>query len=436
MAANRSWHRWILAIAWTVLVSGFAMAQTSIVMWTFLNPTRESPREIALRQMIDDFQAANPDVQVVVEPQDFAIMPTKFFLGHVSGGNPDVVWIDAKNLGGLLQSGAGANLNELFIDGWSDEERADFYISAGWDAAKDAEGVVRAVPLFHGTTVLYYRKDLLAAAGIDPASIRTWDDLAAAAATLTVDNDGDGRIDVWGLGMPLSSERTEMGAMIHMMLEGIDPLIDATCQPDYANDGGVRALEGLAQFLQGDDPVTPSDSFVYNVDDVTEQFAAGRYAIAVASALRFTGTQAQAAFGGENMGILPWPTFDADRYPGAMNVSGWWTTVWESSPNKEAAARFVEYMVSQDGINLWSRVGGQVPIRTSVLADPYFEEPANAHMQVVRDSWAHWSWIEPTQCNTRTFQGDLNLAAQAYIQDGVDPMRALQDAERRFREAQ
>ena len=57
-------------------------------------------------------------------------------------------------------------------------------------------------------------------------------------------------------------------------------------------------------------------------------------------------------------------------------------------------------------------------------------------MQVVRDSWTHWSWIEPTQCNTRTFQADLNEAIQRYVQDRIDPNAALQEAERKFREAQ
>jgi multiple sugar transport system substrate-binding protein len=169
---------------------------------------------------------------------------------------------------------------------------------------------------------------------------------------------------------------------------------------------------------------------------VTEQFAAGRYAIAVASALRFARTQGQAQFGAENMFILPWPTYTAETSPGPMNVSGWWTTVWDGSPNKEAAALFVEHMVSPAGIELWSKVGGQVPIRTSVLQDPFFEQAENAHMQVVRESWSNWSWMEPTQCNTRTFQADLNEAVQRFIQDGVDPMTALEEAERKFREAQ
>ena len=92
-----------------ILAAGPAGAQTNVTMWTFLDPNKTSPREVALKQMIADFEAANPGIKVTVEPQDFAQMPAKFYLGHRTGGNPDIVWIDAKNLAGLERSGSGAD---------------------------------------------------------------------------------------------------------------------------------------------------------------------------------------------------------------------------------------------------------------------------------------------------------------------------------------
>ena len=111
---------------------GAALAQTTVTMWTFLNPTRTSPREVALRQMIENYERANPNIRIRVEPQDFAQMPTRFFLGHRTGQNPDIVWIDAKNLGGLIQSGAAADLNQAVVRNWSQADRDDFFVRAGW----------------------------------------------------------------------------------------------------------------------------------------------------------------------------------------------------------------------------------------------------------------------------------------------------------------
>lgn len=58
-----------------------AMAEdTTIRMWTFLDPTNtENGRSVALSQMIDEFEAENEGVKVVVEPQDWNTMTAKFW---------------------------------------------------------------------------------------------------------------------------------------------------------------------------------------------------------------------------------------------------------------------------------------------------------------------------------------------------------------------
>ena len=82
------------------------------------------------------------------------------------------------------------------------------------------QGKSYAVPLFHATTSLFYRKDLFKEAGVDPASIKTWDDLVEAARKLTRDIDKDGRVDIWGFGTPLSTERTGGTTAFTTMLVG------------------------------------------------------------------------------------------------------------------------------------------------------------------------------------------------------------------------
>ncbi len=46
----------------------------------------------------------------------------------------------------------------------------------------------------------YYRKSIFEEAGIDPAGIKTWDDLLNVATQLTKDTDGDGQVDQFGIG--------------------------------------------------------------------------------------------------------------------------------------------------------------------------------------------------------------------------------------------
>ena len=146
-----------------------AAAQTTVTMWTFLDPNKTSPREVALKQMIETSRRPIPSIKIKVEPQDFAQMPPKFFLGHRTGSNPDLVWIDAKNLGGLSSRAPAPISDPLMVA----------QVAAGAARRLFREGRARrrrrrrqssyALPLFHGASV-----DLLSQgpAASRPASIR------------------------------------------------------------------------------------------------------------------------------------------------------------------------------------------------------------------------------------------------------------------------
>ena len=425
--------RWMLAGGLVLATLSSAAAETTVTMWTFLDPNKTSPREVALKQMIAEFEAKNPDVKIKVEPQDFAQMPLKFYLGHNTGGNPDIVWIDAKNLGGLASSGAGADLGEAVVGKWPAGAADDFFVKAGWEAGM-VDGKQVALPLFHGASVIYSRTDLLAAEGIDPASLTTWDSLRAAAKKLTKDTDGDGRVDVWGFGMPLAPIKTESTPVLIGMLSASEGPVFDGCKANYATDAGVKALEMTAGMIT-DDRITPQEALVQNVDDITDQFGSGRYAIAITSNLRYSVIAKNATFPADQMAIMAWPGWGEGK-PGPMPVSGWWVAAWNKSAHLPEAARFIDHMVSPEGVRLWATVGGQVPTRRSLLSDPFFSEPANRWVGTMIDAWSAGSWMEPVACNTRTLQGGLNEATARVVIDKADPKVALAEAEQKFAEAQ
>lgn len=420
----------VAALSIVLAGTGYASAQTTVTLWTFLDPNKTSPRELALKQMITDFEGKNPSIKIKVEPQDFAQMPPKFFLGHRTGSNPDLVWIDAKNLGGLAKSGAGADLGAVNTSKWSAAEKADYFVKAGWDAGV-VGGKLVALPLFHGASVIYYRKDLLKQAGINPATLKTWDALRDAARKLTVVKDG--RTETWGLGMPLAPLKTESTpALIGMLDQPAN--IYAGCKANYATETGAKALAYTASLLT-DAKVTPMEALVNNVDDVTDQFIAGRYAMAITSNLRYSVIAKNAKFGAENIGIINWPSWIGQK-PGAMPVSGWWVAAWAKSPHLAEAARFAEFMAGAEGVKLWATVGGQVPTRKSLLSDPFFTKPENEWVGTMVSAWSASSWMEPIECNTRTLQAGLNEAVARFIQDKIPAMDALKEAEKKFADAQ
>lgn len=415
------------------VLAGVASAQTTVTMWTFLDPNKTSPREVALKQMIADFEKANPDIKLVVEPQDFAQMPSKFYLGHRTGTNPDIVWIDAKNLAGLDQSGSGADMDALVANEWPQADRDDFYAKAAWDAAL-FDGTRMALPVFHGGSIIYYRKDLLAEAGIDPKTLTTWDALLAAAKKLTKDKDGDGRIDVWGLGMPLAPLKTEASPVYISLLEDRDSLYGDNCTVHLSSDLGVKGITYTADLITKE-KVTPQEALVLNVDDITDQFIAGRYAIAIGSNLRYSVVKSRATFGKDNFEIMKWPSWSGEK-PGATPLSGWWVAIWKNSPRAAEAAKFVNYMLSADGVRLWSTTGGQIPTRSSILKDDAFKGSDRDWVRLMIDAWGETGYMDPPACNTRTLQTALNEATARVVIDGADPVTALKEAEQKFSDAQ
>ncbi|MET0204369.1 MAG: extracellular solute-binding protein, partial [Casimicrobiaceae bacterium] len=300
---------------------------------------------------------------------------------------------------------------------------------AGWDAS--VEGKKRAaVPLFHATTSLFYRKDLLKAAGIDPASIKTWDQLAEAAKKLTLDTDKDGRIDVYGFGTPLSTERTGGTTAFTVMLVGGGKPWTASCKANYADDVGVRAVQWHVDMI-GKHNAMPKEIIANHVDDVADQFTAGRYAIAVMPFARYSQVASQAKWGGDNLGILPWPNWTADK-PGPQQVQGWWAAVWAKSKRAPEAAKFVEWMINQDSVRAWAVTGGQVPTRMSVWKEPAMRQPKFDYMQAVIDGWSKSSFLVPLECNTARFDADWNQAVQRVIVGGKTAKEAMQEAEKTF----
>jgi multiple sugar transport system substrate-binding protein len=414
---------WALA---ALLGAGPALADT-VTLWTFLDPAKTSGRDKALKELITGFEAANPGDRIKVESQVFSELGPKFMMAHQTGGAPDVVFINIENLGALVKSGAALDLQKAMVAKWPAGADADFYMRAAWDAAK-SDDARYAVPLFPGTTTLFYRKDLFAAEGIDPATLKTWDDLTAAARKLTKDTNGDGTPDLWGLSTPLSAERTGGVTAMIPMIQAAQADIWPECKPAYDTEAGRRALQTHVDWIKKD-KILSQEALAANSDDIMEQFVAGRAAMAVGPFARFETTAKNATWdGAANLGILPWPTWDG-KSTGPQAVTGWFLAASADSSHQDAAVRFIDYMISPEAVRVWSGTGGQVPTRTSVFADAKFQEPQYEYMRVMQKAWSTWSVVAPTACNNSRIDADLNTAIQRVVLGSMTPSDALTAAE-------
>ncbi|AXK35773.1 sugar ABC transporter substrate-binding protein [Streptomyces armeniacus] len=169
---------------------------------------------------------------------------------------PDILELDGSELPQFAETGGLHSLKELGVDTTGFSRSA--VILGSYDGTR--YGVARAA----NSLALYYNKDLLKKAGVEPP--RTWDELRAAARELT----GDGR---YGLAFSASPDADGVYQFLPFFWSsgGDEARLD---------DGkGVAALE-LWQRLVADKSVSKA-VVNWNQQDVNDQFVAGRTAMMI-----------------------------------------------------------------------------------------------------------------------------------------------------------
>lgn len=422
-------RRLLLGLGATLAAPAIARAQsaTTLRMWTFLNPTGNAPRERALRDIIAAFEAANPGTRVVVEPQIWDQMTPKFLTAARQGNAPDIVWVVTDLLGDAIHAGTLADLNELFINRWSEERRRD-NAGAYWDQCS-VGGKHYCLFTSRNYLAIIYRTDLFRGAGIDPAAVRTWDQFLAAAQRLTV-RDAAGTVTRYGLGQGFSENQPDPQIVVARLLAAQGTLFTPEGRARFATEAGVEGLRFQTDLVTRHG-VTPRQAATWTVDDVIEQFSAGRLAMYVGASVRVSSVQARV--GRENVSLMMFPSVDGAR-PSPAVMAGWAVSVWSGSRNRELAGRFVEYMSGPAGDRHWVETGGQTPalLSTAQAMPQFFADPTNGYLQVASRGSAEAGWLTPIAFGVGGYRQVLNKAAQEVVINAMDPRAALEAAERDF----
>jgi ABC-type glycerol-3-phosphate transport system substrate-binding protein len=144
--------------------------------------TLEKPAGDYLRQVVDAFQVAHPNIKIAVEDTPNADVFTKLTAAAAGNDIPDI--IDAQNGGiaGFQALNAALDITDRVKQAGLEDKIFPAYLQG----SRSADGRYLALPLYGGSDALYYRTDYFQEAGLDPTKPpRTWSELADAAAKLT-----------------------------------------------------------------------------------------------------------------------------------------------------------------------------------------------------------------------------------------------------------
>ena len=137
-----------------------AQAQETVVWWDFLG----GGDGIRMKKMIEDFNAANPDVQIQATTLDWSVpFYTKVQTSAAVGEGPDVMTYHTSRVPLAVSQNI---LQEITAEDWAALGfNQDSFAPAIYEAV-NVDGKQYAVPLDTHPIVLYYNKDKLAAAGL------------------------------------------------------------------------------------------------------------------------------------------------------------------------------------------------------------------------------------------------------------------------------
>jgi len=181
-----------LVCLFLVIVAGTALsAKKAIHVWhTETNPLSRD----AVANIVARFEALHPDIKVEAEALAWGDLEGKIMAALAAGSPPELTHGQPITCAALQAKGLLLPLDEV-VNAIGEDNIWDQIKKVG-KYGDHYYGLVHAA----GTSLLIYRKDLAKKKGLEGP--KTWDDLLHLAKELTMDTDGDGKIDIYGLTIP------------------------------------------------------------------------------------------------------------------------------------------------------------------------------------------------------------------------------------------
>ncbi len=188
---------------------------------------------------------------------------------------------------------------------------------------------------------IYYRKDLLEAAGLTPPT--NWDELQAAAIAMHDPANG-----IAGIGFPAGDFHITQHFYMGFMFQAGGSILNkdgALIFGTEAKDANVQALTYLTDFATKH-KVTPEGIAAWNTDDAHTAFVQGRLAMGMGTGRVIGQIMRENPDLFDKVGVL-----DTLQGPKAKLTAGFFNPmfIWKFSPNVDAAKTFVRWFVQPGG---------------------------------------------------------------------------------------
>lgn len=294
----------------------------------------------------------------------------------------------------------------------------------------NGDRVVLALPFQTKGNILFYRKDLLQAAGFEPP--QTWAELFSQCESILAEK-GEGN-ENW-------DEHLRFGFLFHgkLFINDFYPIMwgfgggifDECGELAVDSAENVRALAMIGKMLGGISPPPGEMRRLGLFDDYSAPdrlFASGAAIFMINWNTRLrdleSGLPGQ-TISIDQVGVAPIPGEEAGLSYSNIGSFCWGINYY--SRHRDAARRFIEAITSYEA-QRWAALNrGELPSRWDVLSDPEVQRRAPSMLEVAKV-------FEQVRLRARPFQREINdildFALMETIKGGLDPLQALEYARR------
>lgn len=370
----------------------------------------------AVEALVEQFNASQSSIKVTPTYQGgYAQMMAKMWNAiYAEQTLPHVAHAGAAPL--LGATGAIIPITDL-TDGPSGIDRS-LIRDAFWDY-NSAGGQIWTMPFNNSIPVLYYNRDLFAAAGLDPdRPPTTWEEVVEFGKKLTQDTDGNGQIDQWGLNFHDDTH----WYLSAMFLENGAQIINAEeTQVLYNSPEAVEMLQLWGDMVKTHKIMPPGQHAEARGD-----FFAGKTGMLLRSSSSIPSALEEATF---DLGVANLPTV-AGRDPVAP-IGGASLAISKNDDPAVVAAcwEFVKFMTSRESSFYLSTQTGYLPIYRDALEWPEMQAYLEDHpAQRVAIEGLDYGYAIPIFSALGTSDGALRRAVEAVELGAATPQEALDEA--------
>lgn len=329
-----------------------------LTLWQGVNPP---PNREVLQTLVEQFNREHPKIQVesLYVGQGDQQLP-KILAAVVGNAVPDMLWYAPMLTGQLVE------LNAIRpLDDWLTTLPLREQIDPTLFDSMTLEGHTWSIPFGTNNVGIYYRPSLFKAAAITELP-KTWDEFRQVARQLTRDTNRDGRVDQFGLLLPLGKGEWTVFTWLPFMWSGggeltAQPAGATALVPQLNNSGAIAALQLWRSLIQEGSAILSEPERGYELD----RFLTGK----VAMQLSGPWTLGQLQSTKVDFGVLPIPA-QAER---ATVIGGENLFVLRTTPEREQAAlTFAEYVLSERFQTQWAIGTGYLPVNLNSRQSPEY----------------------------------------------------------------